>query len=60
MTALSGLEPHEAADHEYRGRLVESAIGAHLANAAAAGECGLFYWREGNRGYETPCVDPRH
>lgn len=30
------------------GRLVESAVGAHLANAAARGECQLFYWRQGN------------
>jgi predicted AAA+ superfamily ATPase len=29
--------------------VVESAVGAHLANAAAAGECELFYWRERNR-----------
>lgn len=50
MTAQSGLSPAEAmADREYRGRLVESAVGAHLANAAAAGECELFYWRERNR-----------
>jgi predicted AAA+ superfamily ATPase len=28
---------------------VESTVGAHLANAAAAGECELFYWRERNR-----------
>ncbi len=34
------------ADPEYWGRLVESAVGAHLANAAAAGECEVFYWRE--------------
>ena len=27
----------------------ESAVGAHLANAAAAGDCELFYWRERNR-----------
>jgi hypothetical protein len=32
-----------------RGRLTESAAGAHLANAAAAGECEVFYWRERNR-----------
>ncbi len=31
------------------GRLVESAVGAQLANAAAAGECELFYWREGDQ-----------
>jgi predicted AAA+ superfamily ATPase len=24
-------------------------VGAHLANAAASGECELFYWRERNR-----------
>jgi predicted AAA+ superfamily ATPase len=35
-------------DREYRGRLVESAVGAHLANAAATGECELSYWRERN------------
>jgi hypothetical protein len=27
----------------------QSVIGAHLANAAAAGECELFYWRERSR-----------
>ena len=49
MTAQSGLTPKEARDdHEFWGRLVESAVGAQLANAAAAGECELFYWREGN------------
>lgn len=36
-------------DREFRGRLVESAVGAHLANAAAAGRCEVFYWRERNR-----------
>jgi uncharacterized protein len=50
MTAQSGLSPDEArADREYRGRLVESAVGAHLANAAASGSCELFYWREQSR-----------
>ncbi len=50
MTAQSGLSPAEAlADREFRGRLVESAVGAHLANAAAGGVCELFYWRESNR-----------
>ena len=37
------------ADRESWGRLVESAVGAHLANAAAAGACEVFYWRDGNR-----------
>ncbi len=50
MTAQSGLTPAEAlADREFRGRLVESAVGAHLANAAAAGTCEVFYWRARNR-----------
>jgi len=50
MTAQSGLSPQEArADGEFRGRLVESAVGAHLANAAACGVCELFYWRERSR-----------
>ena len=50
MTAPSGLTPAEArADGEFWGRLVESAVGAHLANAAQAGVCELFYWREQNR-----------
>jgi predicted AAA+ superfamily ATPase len=50
MTAQSGLSPDEArTDREFRGRLIESAVGAHLANAAAGGACELFYWRERNR-----------
>lgn len=49
MSAQAGLTFEEArADTEYRGRLVESAVGAHLANAASTGECELFYWREGH------------
>ena len=50
MSAQSGLSLEEArADREFWGRLVESAVGAHLANAAAVGECELFYWHEGNQ-----------
>lgn len=50
LTAQAGLSPAEArVDPEFWGRLTESAVGAHLANAAAAGECDLFYWREGTR-----------
>lgn len=50
MTAPSGLSPDDARkDTEFRGRLVESAVGAHLANAAAAGTCDLFYWRHQSR-----------
>ncbi|MFM7807223.1 MAG: ATP-binding protein [Planctomycetota bacterium] len=47
MTAMSGDAPGSAlASPDLRGRLVESAIGAHLANAEATGRCRLFYWRE--------------
>lgn len=47
MSATAGLSPEEArGDPEYWGHLVESTVGAHLANAAACGECELFYWRE--------------
>ncbi len=49
MTATSGYTLAEArADREFWGRLVESAVGAHLANAAMRGECALHYWRERN------------
>ena len=55
MTALSGQTPAEAqADPVFRGRQTESAVGAHLANAAAAGACELFYWRD--RGREVDFV----
>lgn len=49
MTASSGLTLAEArADRQFWGRLVESAVGAHLANATLRGECSLYYWRERN------------
>ncbi|MFN3717033.1 MAG: ATP-binding protein, partial [Thiobacillus sp.] len=49
MTATCGYNLNEArADREFWGRLVESAVGAHLANAALRGECALHYWRERN------------
>ena len=55
MTVTAGVSPEEArSDREFRGRLIESAVGAHLANAAAAGECELFYWRD--RGQEVDFV----
>ena len=50
ITAQSGLTPAEArSDHQFWGRLVESAVGAHLGNAQATGVCEVFYWRERNR-----------
>ena len=49
MTAACGYSLDEArADREFWGRLVESAVGAHLANASMRGECALHYWRERN------------
>ncbi len=50
LSALSGLTLAEArADADFWGRLAESAVGAHLANAAASGTGEVFYWRERNR-----------
>lgn len=49
MTAPSGWTLMEAqADRTYWGRLVESSVGTHLANAQAGGDCKVWYWREGN------------
>lgn len=49
LTAPAGITLTEArADPEFWGRLTESAVGAHLANAAAARVGALYYWREGN------------
>lgn len=50
MTVAAGITLEEASeDREFQGRLMESAVGAHLANAAMRGECRLYYWRERNR-----------
>lgn len=49
ISALNDITLAEAqADRNYWGRLVESAVGAHLANASATGAFELFYWRERN------------
>ena len=49
ISAQSGLSRKVAmADPAYRGQIVESAVGAHLANATMSGEIELFYWRNGN------------
>ena len=49
LSAPTGLTLREArADREFWGRLVESAVGAHLMNAQAAGDCEVFYWRDRN------------
>ena len=50
MTAQAGITLGQArADSTFWGRLVESAVGAHLANAAATGDCEVHYWRDRNR-----------
>jgi len=55
MTVGSGYSLAQArADREFWGRLVESAVGAHLANAMLRGECILHYWRE--RNYEVDFI----
>lgn len=53
-TALLGAQcamsfAEAKADREHWGRVTESGIGTHLANAAAEGTCELFYWRDRNR-----------
>lgn len=50
MTAISHLTLSEARqDTDYWGRLVESAVGATLANGLKGKEIGLFYWSGRNR-----------
>ncbi|HET8571464.1 MAG TPA: DUF4143 domain-containing protein, partial [Candidatus Limnocylindria bacterium] len=48
MTASAGTSFADAqADPDFWGRLVETAVGAHLANGADPGRVG--YWKEGSR-----------
>jgi uncharacterized protein len=50
MSTQSGYTFEEArSDRAFWGRLTESAVGAHLASAALAGDCELYYWRDRNR-----------
>jgi len=50
MTAPRGLSLSQArADRAFWGRLVESAVGAHLVNAQSTGDCSVYYWRAGDR-----------
>ena len=47
MTAGSGYSFEEArADRTFWGRIVESAVGAHLFNTATS-DIRLYYWRDG-------------
>lgn len=36
-------------DHNFWGRITESAVGAHLINSTAGSDCSVFYWREGDK-----------
>ena len=48
MTSTSGYTFEEARqDRSYWGRLVESAVGAHLYNSSVP-HCDLYYWRDGH------------
>lgn len=50
LSAQSGKSFIEAmADRVFLGRLVESAVGAHLLNSIRGTQMELFYWREGDR-----------
>lgn len=50
MTAPSGLDRRSARrDTNFWGRLVESAVGAHLVNSSAGTDAEVLYWRERNR-----------
>lgn len=50
MSAVSGREPGDAvSDTAWRGRLVESAVGAYLLSRAHEAGFGVRYWREGDR-----------
>lgn len=50
MSALSGKTFEQAkADAVYWGRLVESAVGAHLLNSVSGSGMEVYYWREGDR-----------
>ena len=54
LTVTSGVRPEDVgADPAFRGRLVESAVGAHLVNASS-GAFDVYYWRE--RGEEVDFV----
>lgn len=61
MAAMSDLTLEQAhEDRTFWGRLVESAIGAHLVNAAAAGRCEVFYWRGRSREVDFVVVAGGH
>lgn len=57
VTAMSGLSPTRiAADRETRGRLVETAVGAHLL-ATVDRDMEVTWWREGDREVDYVLAD---
>ncbi len=49
MSAVRGVPPDQAkAEPDYWGRLVETAVGAHLLGRAQEDRSSVYYWREGN------------
>ncbi|MBJ7450327.1 MAG: ATP-binding protein [Parachlamydiales bacterium] len=50
LTAQSGKNFNEAInDPVFYGRLIESAVGAHLLNGVRGTQIKVFYWREGDK-----------
>ncbi|MBM3709056.1 MAG: ATP-binding protein [Actinobacteria bacterium] len=50
MSALSGISYKEAIhDRQYWGRLIESAVGAHLVNDSKGKDISVYYWLNRNR-----------
>lgn len=50
ITCQSAMSFAQAkSDHAYWGRLVESAVGAHLVNESASAALEVYYWREGEK-----------
>lgn len=50
MSAVTGLPLEQTkADHEYWGRLVETAVGAHLLAQSMGERSSVSYWRDGGR-----------
>ena len=60
LSAVSDAMPADMhTDPDFRGRLVESAIGSHLVNAQAAGTCLVHYWRDRGREVDFVVSDGR-
>ena len=58
MTAMSSMTPATArADGDYWGRLVESAVGAHLVNTADRG-LEVTWWRDRDREVDSVLSRP--